>query len=95
MLDLVLIALFQAAAGDPAAAPAPAEAPAATEPAPQPAAQTPDTADATRMHCYREIITGTRLTRRVCRSEADLRLQDEETRRTMHQIQRPQPLNGN
>ena len=80
MLDLIFIALMQAALGDPAPAtdPAAQPSPAATQqPADQAGAQTSEqTPAADAVRCRRERLSGSRLTERVCTTAA----QDEELR---------------
>jgi hypothetical protein len=92
MLDIIVVALLQAAAGQPAQPPQ--EQPAQTE------AQTQDTQTAAaeareRRRCRAREITGTRLQSLVqCRARGNSE-QDQETRDTLHDLQRPSGLQGN
>lgn len=89
MLDLILVALLQAVAGDPAQ---PAEtaqqtteapaAPAAETPAPQQAAQGSD-----EVRCRREPIVGTRLSQRVCTTAAQDAAMREDARQMVNRGQ--------
>jgi hypothetical protein len=88
MLDLLLVALVQAAAGEPAQTPP--STPAQTE------SQAPvaDTAEETRerRRCRSRQVTGTRLQTLVtCRTRGN-GLQDLDTRETLHDVQRPPPI---
>lgn len=78
MIDLIFVALFQAAAGDPAAAPDPN-----TEGAPQPAAtETEQESEEPRMVCRRGSEIGSRVTRRVnCVSAEEIENRRENDRR--------------
>jgi hypothetical protein len=96
MIDLLFIALFQAAAGPPepaATEPAPAEQTAA-EPAQEEAASNGQTDQ--RRRCRAREVTGTRLSSvMTCRSGPRSGQQDLDTRDTLHDMQRPAPLQGN
>lgn len=89
MFDLILVALLQAVAGDPAqpaeTAQQTSEAPATaaqTEAAPQ---QTPSEAEPVR--CRREPIVGTRLSRRVCTTAAQDAAMREDARQMVNRGQ--------
>ena len=82
MLEFVVVALFQAAAGDPAPAPtdpvsAPVEQTTAAEPTPATAPETAAAPEATgqdRVICRNVRVTGSRLrTERICRTEQQSR----------------------
>jgi hypothetical protein len=94
MIDLIFVALLQAAAGDPAQ---PAEQqegaapPAAT--AQQTTTQTP--AEDGGVICRREQITGTRLTQRVCRTAAERQALEDESRDMLQRQQQMMPRQGN
>ena len=96
MIDLILIALFQAAAGDPA--------PAAQSPASPEASEAQSTdgaqgqqAEATeeRQICRREVIIGTRMTQRVCRTVSQEREATREARDFTQRMQSQNPLTSN
>lgn len=91
MIDLIFVALLQAAAGDPAQ---PAEQqqnapPAATA---QTTVQTPAEEQ---VICRREQITGTRLTQRVCMTAAERQRIEDETRDMLQRQQQMQTARGN
>lgn len=92
MLDLIVVALLQAVAGDPAPAEA-AQEPAQTEAEAQ-NTQTANAEEPQRRRCRAREITGTRLQSLVTcrRGNGD---QDQDTRDTMHDLQRPTGLQGN
>jgi hypothetical protein len=97
VIDLILIALFQAAAGDPAPAQTPAT-PQASEDAAQAAegAQGQDQAQAEEpRRCRREVVVGTRLTRRVCTTASEDREAAREARDFVQGAQGQTPLQGN
>lgn len=95
MLDLIFVALFQAAAG-------PAEAPSA-EPVAEQSSQTSQQAASTpaaaqqeeRLICHREPILGSRLFRRVCLTADENQQIDDETRDQVRRMQSQLPLQGN
>lgn len=90
MLDLIAIALFQAAAGNPAQ---PVEQPAQNQE--QQAQASQNEAEGERRRCRVRQVTGTRLQSLVtCRARGN-GLQDNETRDVLHDVQRPPPLNSN
>jgi hypothetical protein len=98
MIDLILIALFQAAAGDPA----PAQNPAATPQATEDAAQTAEGAQGQeqtqteeRRRCRRELVVGTRMTHRVCTTASEDRAAAREARDFVQDAQSQTPLQGN
>lgn len=88
MLDLILVALVQAAAGGPAQAPPSALGQTESQ------AQVADAAEDTRerRRCRSRQVTGTRLQTLVtCRTRGN-GLQDLNTRETLHDVQRPPPI---
>lgn len=89
MLDLVLVSLFQVvagAAGAPAQAAPSAQQPAADNQQAQPPAR--------RERCRRENITGTRLSRTVCTTEAQDGEIEAESREQIHRMQMNMGLQG-
>jgi hypothetical protein len=86
MFDLILVALLQAAAGDPAqpaeTAPQTSEAPAVQAEAPQQATPAEE-----EVHCRREPIVGTRLSQRVCTTAAQDAALREEARQMINRGQ--------
>jgi hypothetical protein len=93
MIDLVLIALLQAAVGEPApAAEAPAQA--AEQQAEQVEAEN-EASQAERRRCRREVIVGTRLTRRVCTTASEDRQIENDAREFTSRTQSQMPLQGN
>jgi hypothetical protein len=98
MIDLILIALLQAAAGDPAPAGQTPATPQATEDATQAAegAQGQDQAQTEeRRRCRREIVVGTRMTRRICTTASEDRAAEREARDFVQGAQGQTPLQGN
>jgi hypothetical protein len=98
MIDLILIALFQAAAGDPAPAEQAPATPQATEGAAQAAegAQGQEQAPTQeRRRCRRELIVGTRMTQRVCTTASEDRQAEREARDFVQGAQGQTPLQGN
>jgi hypothetical protein len=96
MIDLVLIALLQAAAGNPA--PPPAEPPAVHAPeqtSPEVEATQSDLQQPERRRCRREQIVGTRMTQRICTSESEDRAAEREARDFTNRAQSQTPLQGN
>ncbi len=98
MIDLILIALFQAAAGDPA----PAEQAPATPQAAEGAAQAGEGAQGQdqaateeRRRCRREVVVGTRMTTRVCTTASEDRQAEREARALTHRAQSQTPLTSN
>lgn len=93
MLDLIVVALLQAVAGDPAQ---PAEQPQAAQTEQQ--AQASQSAQETtqpRRRCRARQITGTRIQTLVtCRTRGNS-LQDDATREALHDLQRPAGAGGN
>jgi len=91
MLDLMFVALFQVAAGDPAAAPPTQDATVneATETAPTTEAAAGQAAGNTapaqeeEMICRREPVTGSNLRRRVCRTRAEIQRLEEDTQHAL------------
>jgi hypothetical protein len=77
MIDLLLVALFQAAAGDPAAAETATPAPAAEQPATE-GSETEEAAP--RRRCRMEQITGSRMPIRVCMSPQQEAAAEEDAR---------------
>lgn len=91
MIDLILVALFQAAAGP---AEAPASEPAAqasTQPAEQAAAAPQANEGEERLRCRREPIVGTRLSRRICTTSREDQVLTDETRAQIHRMQSELP----
>lgn len=85
MIDLIFVALFQAAAGDPA--PATETAPQQTSEAPPPQVESPQTLQQTAqadgaVRCRRERVSGSRVMQRVCTTEQ----QDAEMRSDARQM---------
>lgn len=97
MIDLILVALFQAAAGDPAPAHTPAT-PQANESTDQ-AAESPQgqnqAATEEPRRCRREVVVGTRMTRRVCTTASEDREAAREARDFVQGAQGQTPLQGN
>jgi len=92
MIDLIFVALLQAAAGDPAQpSQEQTSAPAATSQAA--AEQTPPSDDG-EVRCRREAITGTRLTQRVCRTAAEQQRIEDESRDMLQRQQQMMPARG-
>jgi hypothetical protein len=94
MFDLLFIALFQAAAGEPAPPQQPSSEPAsAAEPA---VAEAPSTTDAQQSRrCNVRQLTGTRVRSVVrCRSGSSQGQQSQDARDALHDLQRPAPTNG-
>ena len=92
MLDLLFVALFQAAAGDPAPAseqdlPAATENVESTEAAPANEEQEPEV----HRRCWTEQVTGTRFGRRVCETRDQRVERERETREMMHNMQMTSP----
>ena len=85
MIDLIFVALMQAAAGDPTTPPATA---AQTAPAQQTTQQTGAQADRHALRCHREPIIGTRISRRVCLSDAERQQIENDSREQLQQMQR-------
>ena len=90
MFCSLLIALLQAAAGDPQIDPStavPATSPAAEQPAaaPAPAARPANAREA--LHCHNEAMTGSRLGRRVCRTKADEDRAADDSRKMLERLQ--------
>lgn len=99
MLDILFVALFQAAAGAPDAAP-PASETATQQPAPeggaQPAAQTTaaNAVDAAHKRtCHRIQVTGSRLATTVCSTPHDDEQAAQEARDTLHTPMTTMPSN--
>jgi hypothetical protein len=93
MIDLIFVALFQAAAGPAEPANTQPE-PAATQSAGQSTAQA-QTEQQPHERCRREIITGTRLTQRVCTTaNQDQELADD-SRDMLQRAQSGMPLHSN
>ena len=96
MLHLVFIALLQAATVDPAQAQAPETDPAsAQQTAQEPTQQTSQPSPHERVRCRSEVITGTRLTRRVCTTPAEDAAQEAEGRSFVNRLQSQNPLQSN
>lgn len=96
MIDLILIVLFQAAAGDPAPAAQSPATPEASEAQPTDGAQgQPAEATEERQICRREIIIGTRMTQRVCRTVSQEREAEREARDFTQRMQSQNPLTSN
>lgn len=94
MIDFLFVALLQAAAGDPATATTtpPTE---QTTPTDQNAETTGEEARPTRRRCRSREMTGTRLSGvMVCRRGQE-DVQDQDTRETLHDLQRPAPTRVN
>lgn len=93
MIDLILIALFQAAAGDPAPAPVAEPAPAQTETTTTAPAQATESAERPqhRRRCRAQRVTGTRIAGRVCLSDYEQEMLEQEGRDTVNRLQRPPP----
>ncbi len=95
MLELVVVSLLQAAAGNPPAQTA--SPPQATEAAPSAAAaeQAPQRrSERRRARCRVEVVTGSRLGSRVCNSDADMEMLERETRDFLHDVQVPGGTSG-
>lgn len=93
MLDLILVALFQTAAGDPAPAPVTEPAPAAqseTTPAPAQATETAERPQH-RRRCRSQRVTGTRIAGRVCLSDYEQEMLEQEAQDSVNRLQRPPP----
>ena len=93
MIDFILVALLQAVAGDPAGPPETANSPAPPA-AEQSTAQMPRQ-EGEQVRCRREIITGTRVTRRVCTTPEQDRAMSDESRAFVDQAQRQMPAQSN
>ena len=93
MIDLLLSALFQTVAGDPnPVEEAPQEATEQTEQ--QPSAEN-GTSSTERRRCRRELIVGTRMTRRVCTTAEEDRQAEREARDMVNRAQSMSGLQGN
>lgn len=86
MIDLIIAALFQAAAGDPA--PAATEPAAQTETAPAQATEITDRPEA-RRRCRSQRVTGSRIAGRVCLSDAEQEMLEQEAQGAVNRLQRP------
>jgi hypothetical protein len=88
MLDLIFVALLQAAAGDPAV---PADTPTAAQteetPTEQVTVQQPAPAEDERVRCRREPVVGTRLSRRICTTAAQDRALADDARDMVNRAQ--------
>jgi len=92
MIDLVLIALLQAAAGDPAPA---AETPPQQTQQTEQAQGQPESQPAEERRCRREVVVGTRMTRRVCTTPSEDRAAEQEARRLTDRAQSQMGLQAN
>lgn len=96
MLDILLVALMQAALGEPqqpaAAAGAP---PAAESPAPEAQEAAEAESNANRLRCRTQAYAGSRLGARQCSTRADDERRRRDTRQQLENLQRPAPLAGN
>jgi len=92
MIDLIFVALLQAAAGQAEPANTP------SEPAAQSAGQSTTQAQAPQQpheRCRRELITGTRLTQRVCTTVGQDEHMADESRDILQRAQSTMPLSSN
>ena len=100
MIDLLFVALFQAAAGEPQAEPAPAPAPQAVQPPQaQPAQQASDALrrrrERERITCRDQAVLGSRMSNRVCMSEIDREAIQQETQRIAEEMHHSGAVDGN
>ena len=97
MIDLVFVALFQAAAGAPQASP-PQEAPQPQQAAPAAAETEPDSVRERRerhaIRCRNRLVMGSRIQQRVCLSRAQEEEQQRITQEIAHEMHRSGPLDG-
>jgi hypothetical protein len=96
MIDLLFVALMQAAAGPPDPAAPPAQSEQTTSAPAQQEASSEEEQSSERRRCRAREFTGTRLASvMTCRSSARSGQQDQATRDTLHDMQRPAPTSGN
>jgi hypothetical protein len=93
VIDLLLVALFQAAAGDPAPAETTAQAPAAEQPAPRAEATTPENPQQQR-RCRNERVVGSRMPVRVCMTPQEEMAAEEDAREMVRRGQGTYPMAG-
>lgn len=94
MIDLLLVALLQVVAGEPAPPPSDSTEPttaSAPVTAEAPAAEPEEEA----VRCRREPIVGTRLSRRICTTASQDRAAEADTRAMLQRAQSQMPLEGN
>lgn len=94
MLDLLFVALFQAAAGDPTAQPPAEPAPEITATPPVEQAEEEDDGADQRRVCRTQAYAGSRLGVRRCTSRSQAEREARETRQELDVLQRPSPLSG-
>ncbi|MGE0596936.1 MAG: hypothetical protein AB7P07_11240 [Hyphomonadaceae bacterium] len=94
MLDLLFVAFFQAAAGEPAAQPPAEPAPQVTVQPPVEEPQAEDDEANERPVCRTQNFSGSRLGVRRCSSRSQAEREAREARRETDIIQRPSPLSG-
>lgn len=84
MIEFVFVALLQAVAGQPDTS---GPAPASQEQTSAPSTAAPGGGEPERLRCRREPIIGTRLSRRICTTEAEDQMITDESRNMINRIQ--------